>query len=271
MAIINSSAFSFGAGNFGSYAFGDDVIPIVIALSSTVTSAGVRVVDASASTSVASTVSAIGGFTANVAATTAATSAVAATAKRIREASATSAAAASTQSNATATFVSGAVSSATTVTASIGEQFVLKESSMYSYGTSTWSGHAYGIDDLQTVSSATATITATPTRILPASASISASASSTSAATRVRESSGAVTASATITANAVYSIIVAVTISAQSSVPISYVRKRNAGGLFIFQSSSASLAREKWEFEPITTASWSNIASNDVTWTKLAA
>lgn len=271
MAIINSSAFSFGAGNFGSYAFGDDVLPIIVASSASVTSAGVRVVDASASTSVASTFSAIGGFTANGEATTTVTSTVAATAKRVREASAISAASASIQSNATATFVSGAVSSATTVTASIGEQFVLKESSMYSYGTSTWNSHAYGIDDLQTVSSATATTTAIPTRVIFGSASTSASASVTSAATRVRESSGVVTSSATITANAVYSIIVAVTIPAQSSVAISYIRKRNAGGLFIFQSSSASLAREKWESEPITTASWSNIASNDVTWTKLAA
>lgn len=260
MAIINSSAFSFGAGNFGSYAFGDDVIPIVIALSSTVTSAGVRVVDASASTSVASTFSAIGGFTANGQATSAATSAVAATAKRVREASAISAASASIQSNATATFVSGAVSSATTVTASIGEQFVLKESSMYSYGTSTWNSHAYGIDDLQTVSSATATTTAVPTRIISGSASTSASASVTSAATRVRESSGAVTASAINTANGVYIVVGESTIPAQSSVAISYIRKRNVDGLSILQSSFASLAREKWEFEPITTATWSNIA-----------
>tara|TARA_R110000796_G_scaffold19029_11_gene57286 strand:+ start:5439 stop:5837 length:399 start_codon:yes stop_codon:yes gene_type:complete len=132
---------------------------------------------------------------------------------------------------------------------------------MYSYGTAPFGNYAFGEDDLQTVSLPTATVSASASRIQSAAATISTAASVTSAATKVLQSSGAISAAATNTANAVYIVVAQAVIPAQSAVNISYIRKRNAGALFVFESSFASLAREKWELIPV----------NDVTWIKLAA
>ena len=261
MAIIDASAYSYGASNFGHNAFGVDVLPIVASTSASVTSSGVRIVFGSATVSASSGFDAIGGFNASGSSNIAATASILAAATRVRTAGGVVTAIAANTANATATFVSGATVSSTTVTATLAEEFILKESSMYSYGTAPFGNYAFGEDDLQTVSLPTATVSASASRIQSAAATISTAASVTSAATKVLQSSGAISAAATVTANAVYIVVGEAAISAQSAVNISYIRKRNAGALFVFESSSASLAREKWELIPV----------NDVTWIKLAA
>ena len=271
MAIVNASAYSYGASNFGHNAFGVDVLPIVASTSASVTSSGVRVVFGSATVSASSGFDAIGGFTAAGSSNIAASASISAIATRVRTAEGVVAAVSTNASNATATYVSGATVSSTAVTATLAEEFILKESSMYSYGTAPFGNYAFGEDDLQTVSLPTATVSASGSRVQSAAATISASASVTSAATKVLQSSGAMSSAATNTANAVYIVVAQAVISAQSSINISYIRKRNTGALFVFESSSASLAREKWESEAITAASWSSIPANDVTWIKLAA
>ena len=261
MAIVNASAYSYGASNFGHNAFGVDVLPIVASTSASVTSSGVRIVFGSATVSASSGFDAVGGFTAAGSSNVTATASISAIATRVRTAEGVVASVSTNAANATATFVSGATVSSTAVTATLAEEFILKESSMYSYGTAPFGNYAFGEDDLQTVSLPTATVSASGSKVQSAAATISASASVTSAATKVLQSSGAISSAATNTANAVHIVAAQAATSTQSAVNISYIRKRNAGALFVFESSSASLAREKWERIPV----------NDVTWIKLAA
>ena len=146
-------------------------------------------------------------------------------------------------------------------TASAGEEFILKESNMFSYGTATYGNYVFDQADLQTTSAATASTSSSASKIQSAEATISASASTTSAATRVRESDGTSSASATGTATAVYIVVVSGSTSASASVDISYIRKRNSGSLFVLESSTAAFAREKWEYIPVTSVDWIKLAA----------
>lgn len=169
------------------------------------------------------------------------------------------------------TFASGALVSSTASTASIAEEFVLKESSMFSYGTGLYGKYVYDEADLQTVVTASATGTASASRIQNGEASVSAASSNTSDSTRVRESDGSASASATGSANSVFVASASGSLAATASVSISYIRKRNSGALVSLQSSTAAIGREKWEPIGITTATWSQLSTNNVTWTQLAA
>ena len=174
--------------------------------------------------------------------------------------SASGSASSTATSSANATFASGALVSSTATNASIAEQFVLKESSGFSYGHGDYGSYDYGDADLQTVSTGTVTATVSANRIQTGSASTSVSASVTGAATRVREDSGATSASASTTAHSVFIVSVAVAIDPSATVAMNYIRKRNATALKSVTSVVSAIAREKWEPIPISTTTWTKVA-----------
>jgi len=146
-------------------------------------------------------------------------------------------------------------------TASAGEEFILKESNMFSYGTATYGNYVFDQADLQTTSSSTSSTTSSASKIQSAEATVSSSTSTTSSATRVRESDGTSSASTSGTSTAVYIVVTSGSTYASASVDISYIRKRNIGSLFVLESSTAAFAREKWEPIPLTAVTWNKLAA----------
>jgi hypothetical protein len=177
--------------------------------------------------------------------------------------SATVSASSSASSAAIATFVSGATVSSTASIASVAEEFVLKQSDKFSYGTGTYGSYVYDNADLQTISSATLSATqADYIRIRTVSGSGSASASNSSDSTRVREGAATVAASASIAADGAFTVSASPeTIDVTSGVSISYIRKRNAEAIKAAQSVVVAIGREKWEVIPVTSFTWTKLAA----------
>jgi hypothetical protein len=161
-----------------------------------------------------------------------------------------------------ATFASGAVVSSTASTASVAEQFVLKESDKFSYGSGAYGYNVYDSADLQTIVSATSVAsTASGERVQSASATASVSASTSGACERVREQSSEVSASATGTAVGVYTIVASATVNVSSPTNVTYIRKRNASSAKSVTSVVSAIGREKWEPIAYTSITWSDIAA----------
>ena len=171
-------------------------------------------------------------------------------------------AASSSSASATATFASGALVSATATNASVAEQFVLKESDKFSYGSGLYGYNVFDSADLQTIVSATTvSSTATGERVQNASASSSVSCSTTSACERVREVDGASYADAQGTAVGVYTISAAGSLSSTTSFTSACIRRRKSSAAPSVTSVVAVIGREKWEPIPYTSITWSEIAA----------
>ena len=164
----------------------------------------------------------------------------------------------------------GALVSSTASTASIGEEFVLKEISGYSYGTGAYGSAYYGEGPLDTVSTGSASTTSAATRVRLASATSTASASTSSSAVTVVDGVATVSATSTNTATGSFSVVGSASGSATATNTATCIRRRKSGALISSNSSTASIAREKWE--PITAESqnWVTIADISDTWTRVA-
>lgn len=274
MAIVNSSAYSYGTNTFGADSFGVDVLPIVCASTSTVSADSVRVKFGSATVAATSSTTAIGGFFGGGSAAISASSTVSADATRVREGDQVAQSTSSVAARAVAVYVSGAVSSGTSVTVSVGEKFILEESSAFAYGTSTYGNNVYDYADFQTIVASTAVnswATAFATRQTGAQISASSGFTVGGNVTRVREGDANPSAVSSITARGVFTISASAAVYAQSSVPVQYLRFRNTGGGLAAPSSVSVIGREKWEPEVVATETWTPIPATSETWIKLAA
>lgn len=274
MAIVNSSGYSFGTNTYGSDSFGVDVLPAVSTSAATTSATASRVRLAAASISASGSVTAIGGFTANGDALSASTATASASAINVRTSGATAASTATISANAVATFASGAVSSSTTVTTSVGEKFVLEESSKFAYGTSTYGSNVYDYADFQTIVAATSVgTTATASVIRQAVALVDAvSVVAVGAGVlRIRQTSAVAPSVSTFTANGVFLVAGHSNISAQSTLAIEYLRIRKTGGTVAVVSAVATIAREKWEINTVASQTWSANSATNVSWEKIAA
>lgn len=179
------------------------------------------------------------------------------------------------------TFASGALVSSTSVNTSVAEQFVLKESDMFSYGTGAYGYGVYDNADIQTIVSATAVDSScTGERVQSSGASASVSCSATATPEKILQAEAQSEASVSATATAVFLISVSVSLSAESSTTATPVRKRNATALRSVTSSVSAIGREKWEaieagaqaWEPISTdaQSWDTIPETSITWSNVA-
>ena len=164
----------------------------------------------------------------------------------------------------------GALVSSTSVTTSLGEEFVLKVISEYDYGTGAYGYQAYGQGPLDTVSTGSASTTSTATRVRLASATSTASASTSSSAVTVVDGVSTVSATSTNTATGSFSVVGSASGTATATNTATCIRRRKSGALISSTSSTASIAREKWE--PITADSqnWVTIADISDTWTRVA-
>ena len=174
--------------------------------------------------------------------------------------SASGSASSTVTASANATFASGALVSSTATNASIAEQFVLKESSGFSYGHAPYGSYDYGESDLQTIAGATATATASASKVQTGSASSTVSASTSCDSTRVREGDANPSASASTIAHSVFIVSVAVDITPSASIAVNYIRTRNATALKSVTSVVSAVAREKWEPIPTATTTWTKVA-----------
>lgn len=274
MAIVNSSAYSYGTNTFGSDSFGVDVLPAVCAATSSTSADVARIRLGSASVSASASVASIGGFTANGSASILVAADASSGSIRVREGEAQAVGTPSVLAGAVATYVSGAISSATSVTASVGEKFVLEESSAFAYGTSTYGTNVYDYADFQTIVAATsvgATVDGYATR--QADAGILATSAFTVGGNvvRVREVSASLSSTATLAAHAVYSINVAPKIYANSAVGIDYIRIRKTASAIAADASVTTIGREKWESLAPANETWTPIPVVSETWTKIAA
>lgn len=250
------------------------MLPAVCAATSSVSAGAVRVKLGAASVSSSASVSAIGGFFANGNAAIQAASGESLSATRVREGLAQIDGLPSVSASAVADFVSGAIASATTVTASVGEKFVLEESSAFAYGTSTYGSNVYDYADFQTIVAATsvgATVEGYATRQVGASISATSAFTVGANVVRVREAYANPSAASTTSAHAVYSIIVKPKFYANSVVSVDYVRVRNTASAIVSDASLATIGREKWESLAPTSELWTQIPATSESWTPIAA
>lgn len=188
----------------------------------------------------------------------------------VKESSATISSTATTSSACIRIRDGGALVSSTASTASIGEEFVLKVISEYDYGTGAYGGGYFGEGPLDTIAAGTASTTSDATRVRIASASISVTSSTSSAAVTVVDGEATVSSTATNTCTGSFSVVGEATGSATATVTVTYIRRRKSDALISSTSSTASIAREKWE--PITAGAqnWVTISTSTDTWTKVA-
>lgn len=186
------------------------------------------------------------------------------------EASATINASASGSSGSSRVRNATALVSSTASTASVGEEFVLKVISEYDYGTGAYGGGYFGQGPLDTIAAGTASTTSDATRVRIASASISVTSSTSSAAVTVVDGDATVSSTATNTCTGSFSVVGAATGSATATITAICIRRRKSDALISSTSSTASVAREKWE--PITAGAqnWVIISTSTDTWTKVA-
>ena len=163
--------------------------------------------------------------------------------------------------------LSGAAVSSTASTSSVAEQFVLKESDKFAYGTGAYGANVFDNANLQTIVSATGSFASVVAeRVRPGDASIAGSASTDSSAIRVPEGAATVTASATTSADAQFSVAASASASAISVNTATVERKRLIGGALSSTSSFAAMGRVKWEAIGLDDQSWESIGAEDQTW-----
>lgn len=259
MAYVDLSGYAYGTNSFGSDSYGSDVLPAVIQSSASIAGDGIRQRPGDASITVSSSVSVLGGLTAQAEAQTSASSSATCGSLRVREGDANPQSVAANSCLAVAEFTSGAVVSSTTVTASLAEQFVLKLSSKYSYGTAPYGSYEFDQADFNIPFQPSASVSGTAAVTFSASGEITSQATNSGDSTRVRESDGQSPASASITASAVFIVASSGTASAEVGIDINYIRERNIGGSTEVDALVEILAREKWEPLPKEGEIWSTI------------
>lgn len=259
MAYVDLSGYAYGTNSFGSDSYGSDVFPAIIQSSASIAGDGIRQRPGDASIAASASVSAIGGFTAQVQAQVSASSGATCGSLRVREGDANPQGVAANSCIAVAEFTSGAVVSSTTVTASVAEQFVLKLSNKYSYGTAPYGSYEFDQADFNIPFQPSASVTGAAFKTAGGSAQASAQSTNSGDSIRVRESDGESPATATITASAVFLVTSGGTASAEASIDTNYIRERNIGGSTEVDALVEVLAREKWEPLPKEGEIWSTI------------
>lgn len=274
MAIVNSSAYSYGTNAFGADSFGVDVLPIASASSAVVSADSVRLKFGSASVAAAASTTALGGLFAGGSAIISATATSTADSTRVREGVQSVNATVSIVARAVADYVSGAISSGTAVTVSVGEKFILEESSAFAYGTSTYGNNVYDYADFQTIVAATSVNSwaiGAATRQSGAQITVSSGFTVGGNVTRVRESYANPSAVAVSSAVGVFTVSAKAETHGQSAVSAQFLRFRNTGGASTSTATVATIGREKWEPYVVASETWTPIPATSETWTKLAA
>jgi len=259
MAYVDLSGYAYGTNSFGSDSYGSDVLPAIIQSSASIAGDGIRQRPGNASIAASSSVSVLGGLTAQAEAQVSASSGATCGSLRVREGDANPQVVATNSCVAVAEFTSGAVVSSTTVTASVAEQFVLKLSSKYSYGTAPYGSYQFDQADLNIPFQPSASVTGNATIIASASGEVVSQATNTADSTRVRDGGGESPATVALTASAVFLVTSGGTASAEASIDINYIRERSIGGSTEVDALVEVLAREKWEPLPKEGEIWSTI------------
>lgn len=158
---------------------------------------------------------------------------------------------------------SGAAVSSTSVTTAAGEGVVIKRTDKLQYGGGAYGYNVYDQADLQTISSATSvTVVSNGIRIQQTGATVTATSGASASAEQIYLGSAATTETCFALANAVYTIKAAASITAASSVSISYIRRRHTSGISSETSATATIGREKWEIITYSGSSpWITIAA----------
>ena len=189
----------------------------------------------------------------------------------VKDASAAVSVAATIASTAIRVRIAGALVSVTSSTASVGEEFILEESSAFTYGSGLYGANDYGIDDLQTVVTATASVTATCIRVRLAGALSAGAASITTIGQEVHLGSALVSATSTTTAEAIISVAGAGAMTSTSTISAICNRVQHASGIVSVTSGTATIGREKWEIISVTSMTWTPVVNDSVSWTQIAA
>ena len=167
--------------------------------------------------------------------------------------------------------IAGALVSVTSSTASVGEEFVLEESSAFTYGSGLYGANQYGTEDLQTVVTATASVTASAIRVRLAGALSAGASSITTIGQEVHLGSATASATSTITAAAIISVAAEGAMTSTSTISATCNRVQFASGIVSVTSGTATIGREKWEIISVTPITWTPETNDSVTWTQIAA
>lgn len=161
-----------------------------------------------------------------------------------------------------AILASGAAVSSTASIASVGEQFVLKETDKLSYGTGAYGYNRFDLTDLQTIVSATAAgSSATGNRVQSSGATFAASASVLTSAERIHQPEALSQATASGAGHAVFIVSGQSNVASLSDLSIEYIRERNTSATSSSASVVSVIAREMWEPIPANTTNWTKLAS----------
>ena len=189
----------------------------------------------------------------------------------VKDASATVSVAATIVSAALKVRIAGATVSVAASLVALGEEFILEESSAFTYGSGLYGANQYGTEDLQTVVTATASVTATCIRVRLAGALSAGASSITTIGEEVHLGSAAVSATSTITAEAIISVAAAGALTSTSTISATCNRVQFASGIVSVTSGTATIGREKWEIISVTPITWTPVVNDSVTWTQIAA
>ena len=189
----------------------------------------------------------------------------------VKDASAAVSVAATIASIALRVRIAGALVSVTSSTASVGEEFIIEESSAFTYGSGLYGANQYGTEDLQTVVTATASVTASATRVRIAGALVASASSITSIGEEVHLGSMTASATSTITAVAIISVVGDGAMTSTATISATCNRVKFASGIVSVTSGTATIGREKWEIISVTPITWTPETNDSVTWTQIAA
>ena len=200
-----------------------------------------------------------------------ASSTVAADGYITKQDSASTAVASTSTSSATVTFASGATVASTTVTASVAEQFVLKESDKFSYGSGAYGYNAFDQEDLQTISAGTSVVAnVAGIRVQSSGASVSVSASTAADSEKIFQGEIQISPQATSQATGAFTVAASGASSVLGTITINYIRERNTDGQVTVSSTISASAREMWEPISVSTHSWVELTETATQWQEIA-
>ena len=189
----------------------------------------------------------------------------------VKDASATVSVASTIVSSAIKVRIAGATVSVSASLVALGEEFILEESSAFTYGSGLYGANQYGTEDLQTVVTATASVTATCIRVRLAGALVASASSITTIGEEVHLGSATASATSTITAAAIISVAADGAMTSTSTISATCNRVQFASGIVSVTSGTATIGREKWEIISVTPITWTPVVNDSVTWTQIAA
>ena len=189
----------------------------------------------------------------------------------VKDASATVSVASTSTSSALKVRIAGATVSVAASLVALGEEFILEESSAFTYGSGLYGANQYGTEDLQTVVTATASVTATCIRVRLAGALSAGASSITTIGEEVHLGSATASATSTITAAAIKSVVGAGVVTSTATISATCNRVKFASGIVSVTSGTATIGREKWEIISVTPITWTPETNDSVSWTQIAA